>query len=318
MLLMSKIEIPNYTQYVNSKIIERFSNKHGVIFGQNIVAGSRISGLGVNLDRIKNVLAINSPNVENTLMGFGLGLMLSDTDSAFIMKQHDFALLGLDQLTNTVNVSKNYDLKASFIILMVVVDSGFEGPQASLNNLDEFASLSRSPVHFLNTRENVDAAFLSSTKPGLHMMALSQKSMKSPVFFSKENSENNEWSQIIECFNSSSVIFIYFGLDLQYLLDTQKVFKYSGVESDLIIVTKIGVGLNLGDINLRKYTSIIVIDTSKSEISYARKLVSELRGNFENVLYVGRIYTEAWSQVNQDLPEISPARILEIWRANQQ
>lgn len=306
----------NYTQYVNQHIKERFTNRSGVIFGQNIVAGSRISGLGANLDQIDGVISINALNAENSLMGFGLGLMLSGVDSAFIMKQHDFALLGLDQLTNTVNATKNYDLTASFIVLMVVVDSGFEGPQASLNNLDEFASLSRSPVHFLNTRKNIDSAFLSSKEPGLHMMALSQKSMKLPVYKGSENSRCSESAQLIECSKSSSVVLIYFGLDLQYLLDTQSKFKQAGIEADLMIVAKIESEFHLNDMNLEKYESIIVMDTSKSEITYARKLVSELRSALLNVLYVGRVYSEAWGHVTRDTPEISPEGIFELWTEN--
>ena len=179
-----------YAQYVNFKTVERFSARKSVIFGQNIVAGSRISGLGANLDTLKNVIALNTPNAENSLMGFGLGMMLSGVDSAFLMKQHDFALLGLDQITNTVNVAKNYPLTASFVVLMVIVDSGYEGPQASLNNLDEFASLSRSPVHLLNSRENIDRAFENSRNPGFHMMALSQKNMKTLIGHSQDQCKN--------------------------------------------------------------------------------------------------------------------------------
>ena len=43
----------SFTQYVNKKIIDQFSNyEDSVIFGQNIVAGSRISGLGSQLENI--------------------------------------------------------------------------------------------------------------------------------------------------------------------------------------------------------------------------------------------------------------------------
>lgn len=304
----------NYTQYINRKTIERFSDRKSVVFGQNITAGSRISGLGASLDSIENITAINTPNVENALMGFGLGLMLSGTDSAFIMKQHDFALLGLDQLTNTVNALRSYQSLGSFVIIMVVVDSGYEGPQASLNNLDEFASLSRSPVYFLNTKTNIDAAFEFSRNPGLHIMALSQKSMKMPVYEPPENSVDNDLSHLIRFSESSSVLFIYFGLALEYIMDTQEQFKKYGVLSDLLIVAKIGSEFQLDHLTLSKYDSIIVMDTSKSEISYAQRLVSDLRSKFSKILYIGRICSEAWGFVSNDLPEVSPQEILEIWR----
>lgn len=310
---MTKIEIQNYAQYVNKKTIERFSARKSVVFGQNIVAGSRISGLGANLDQIENIIAINTPNVENSLMGFGLGMMLRGTDSAFIMKQHDFALLGLDQLTNTVNVAKNYPISASFLVIMVVVDSGYEGPQASLNNLDEFASLSRSPVYFLNSKQNIDRAFESSRNPGLHMMALSQKNMKAPINQDNNFSESFSTGHFIQSNKSSSILLIYFGLDLQYLYQTSNEFLSIGEIPDLFIIAKIGSKVQYDDLNLGKYSSIIVIDTSKSEITYAQKLVSELRTSFFNVIHVERIFSPAWGFVSQDLPETSPAGILEMW-----
>ena len=91
-----------FVQYINGKIKRQFSEyNHSVIFGQNIVAGSRISGLGAGLDQIDNCLALNTINSENSLVGLGFGLSLCEIPSMFLMKQHDFALLGLDQLVNT-------------------------------------------------------------------------------------------------------------------------------------------------------------------------------------------------------------------------
>ena len=314
---MTKNETQNYAQYVNKKTIERFSARKSVVFGQNIVAGSRISGLGANLDQIENITAINTPNVENSLMGFGLGMMLNGTDSVFIMKQHDFALLGVDQLTNTVNVAKNYQISASFIVMMVVVDSGYEGPQASLNNLDEFASLSRSPVHFLNSKKNIDRAFESSRNVGFHMMALSQKNMKAPINQDNDFSESFSAGHFIQSNKSSSILVIYFGLDLQYLYQTRDEFLSVGKMPDLFIIARIGSKVQFDDLNLGKYSSIIVIDTSKSEVTYAQKLVSNLRTSFSNVIHVERIYSPAWGIVSQDLPETSPAKILEMWTRSQ-
>jgi hypothetical protein len=306
-----------YSQYVNLKIVERFSARKSVIFGQNIVAGSRISGLGANLDTLKNVIALNTPNAENSLMGFGLGMMLSGVDSAFLMKQHDFALLGLDQITNTVNVVKNYPLTASFVVIMVIVDSGYEGPQASLNNLDEFVSLSRSPVHFLNTLENIDRAFENSRNPGFHMMALSQKSMKTPVQQGLGQFKNIYAGQLFENPEHSNTLLIYFGIELQYLKQIKDEFSRIGKALDVLIIAKLHSKTHLQDLNLRKYDSLIVIDTSKSEISYAQKLSSELKSIFDKILYIGRIQSDRWGYVNSDEPETKPSEILNMWTRSQ-
>jgi hypothetical protein len=306
-----------YAQYVNAKTVERFSARKSVIFGQNIVAGSRISGLGANLDTLKNVTALNTPNAENSLMGFGLGMMLSGIDSAFLMKQHDFALLGLDQITNTVNVAKNYPLTASFVVLMVIVDSGYEGPQASLNNLDEFASLSRSSVHFLNTRENIDRAFENSQNPGFHMMALSQKSMKTPIGQGQDQFKNIHAGQFIENPKPCGILLIYFGLESQYLNRIREEFSGIGKAPDVLIIANLNSKIHLLDLNLGKYSSVIIIDTSKSEISYAQKLASDLKSKFNRILYVGRTQSDGWGYVSSDEPEIDPSGILNMWTRSQ-
>lgn len=312
---MSNEPTLNYVQYVNQCLRKRFAGTKGVIFGQNIVAGSRISGLGAGLESLETVTAINTPNVENSLMGFGLGLMLSGTDSVFLMKQHDFALLGLDQLTNTVNVVKTLEPRASFIVLMVVVDSGFEGPQASLNNLDEFASLSRSPVYFLNTKNNIDFAFEKSKNPGLHFMALGQSIMKKELIdFSRSSSSNNS-GELVQKIAKSKVFIVYFGLNLDYLENLQSEFTNIGIEADFLIVNRLEGTFSIESQLLREYESILVLNQSKSDVSYAQKLAFELAGLLP-VTYITRVPSLNWSQVSEDLPEISPADAVSIWHNN--
>ena len=64
----------------------------------------------------KKGIVLNTPNVENTLVGFGFGMMLNGVNSVFFMKQFDFLLLGMDQLVNTYNVIRQNEPKASFTI----------------------------------------------------------------------------------------------------------------------------------------------------------------------------------------------------------
>ena len=52
-----------YTQYINFQIKSQFENyHHSVFYGQNIVAGSRISGLGAGLENVTGASAINTTN----------------------------------------------------------------------------------------------------------------------------------------------------------------------------------------------------------------------------------------------------------------
>ncbi len=131
-----------YVQYINSLLKEHVSNNADlVLYGQNIDAGSCLSGLTRGLSSCNGGLTINTPNSENSLVGVGFGLMLNDVSSVFFMKQMDFLLLGIDQLVNTYNVIRQSKPSASFTIFPVTVDSGYEGPQSSLNNFDDFCSI---------------------------------------------------------------------------------------------------------------------------------------------------------------------------------
>ena len=93
-------------------------NQSSVLYGQNINAGSCLGGLTRGVSEINNGMTLNTPNIENTLVGVGFGLMLSSVNSVFFMKQFDFLLLGIDHLVNTYNVIRQTQPKASFTIFL--------------------------------------------------------------------------------------------------------------------------------------------------------------------------------------------------------
>ena len=96
----------NYIQCINDSLNKASDTENKfVVYGQNVVAGSCIGGLGRGIGDTANRTVINTPNVENTQVGVGFGLMLQGISSVYVMKQLDFLLLGIDQLTNTNNRS---------------------------------------------------------------------------------------------------------------------------------------------------------------------------------------------------------------------
>ena len=305
-----------YTNYVNVKIREFFAKyEKSVIFGQNIVSGSRISGLGSELEKIDGVVTINTTNSENSLMGLGFGLALSNVPSLFLMKQHDFALLALDQLTNTNNLIRNQDLAAPFILLFVIMDAGYEGPQASLNSLDEFASLTRSPVYYLSTLEAIEAAFKNASKPGLHIMALSQKRMKQKT--EKSNVKTIEFSECILYRNASNnsvdpVAIIFYGSDpsmVENILSQVKNEK----SIDLFLMSQlVAIDHNTDLFNeVKKYNSIFVIDTGKSDIHFSTETAWRIKEEGIRVKVFQRISNSKWSEVSEDPIEFTREQIME-------
>ena len=67
-----------YIEYVNEQIRNTVKDPENlVLFGQNINAGSCLGGLTKGLSVNPTSKIINSTNSENSLCGFGFGLMLS-------------------------------------------------------------------------------------------------------------------------------------------------------------------------------------------------------------------------------------------------
>ena len=305
-----------YTNYVNVKIRQFFGKyEKSVIFGQNIVSGSRISGLGSELEKIDGVVTINTTNSENSLMGLGFGLALSNVPSLFLMKQHDFALLALDQLTNTNNLIRNQDLAAPFILLFVIMDAGYEGPQASLNSLDEFASLTRSPVYYLSTVEVIEAAFNKASKPGLHIMALSQKRMKQKT--EKSNVKTMEFSECILYRNASNnsvdpVAIIFYGSDPSMV---ENILSQVNNEKSihLFLMSQLVAIDHSTDLfnEIKKYNSIFVIDTGKSDIHFSTETAWRLNEEGIKVKVFQRISNSKWSEVSEDPIEFTQEQIME-------
>jgi len=306
-----------FTQYVNTKIRHSFSSyEHSVIFGQNIVSGSRISGLGAGLDQISNCVAFNTTNSENSLMGLGFGLALSETPSLFLMKQHDFALLGLDQLTNTHNVLRNGRLLAPFIVLMVVIDSGFEGPQASLSSLDEFASLSRAPIYFLSSKENIDKAFEMASAPGLHLMALSQKNMKNICIPSQLQVTDCDGAIIYKYppnKDNPKIAVVFFGVNILIAREISEELSNKNYCVSLINIIKLSKIKLTSPLfyEITQHDTIVLIDTGKSDVHFSTDLAFNLKENGNNINLYQRGPSQKWSVVSDDAIEFDVQSVVQ-------
>ena len=169
-----------YVQYVNSLIKDAVkANGSAVLFGQNIDAGSCLSGLTRGVSDVNQGMTLNTPNVENTLVGVGFGLMLNGVPSVFFMKQLDFLLLGIDHLVNTYNIIRQSQPDASFTIFPVTVDSGYEGPQAALNNFDDFCSIAGiEGFSFTNKADSEKIIKEYMFKPGFRILSTGQRLLK--------------------------------------------------------------------------------------------------------------------------------------------
>jgi len=258
----------NYIELVNNLLKEQVS-KHErlVIFGQNISAGSCIGGMTRGLSIPKSGRIINSTNSENSLCGFGFGMMINEISSIFFMKQLDFLLLGVDHLVNTFNVIRNHKNNASFTIFPVVMDNGYQGLQSSSNNFADFCSIARIKGYSITNK--IDAEKIISSElisPGFRIIAISQRMFKDEVIVPDELIYVNEENDIFQYSVGDDVTVVCFNFSFPYGQQMINVLKENNLTCSFFNVnsptptnwTKI-----IDDVHKTK--KIIIIDDSKSE-----------------------------------------------------
>ena len=266
-----------YVQFINSLIKEHVGEQSDiVIYGQNIDAGSSLSGLTRGLS-VKKGLVINTQNSENLLVGVGLGLMLNNVSSVFFMKQLDFLLLGIDHLVNTYNIVRQSNPKASFTIFPVTVDSGFEGPQSSLNNFDDFCSIAGVEGYSFTNKEDASRIISDQLiKPGFRILTTGQRLLRQDVL------ELEVLHQEVNCKyfqykKGNDVSIICFNQALEYGLELSNLLKKQSISSSLFSINshlQANYQFIFDDINLTK--NLIIIDDSKSRNRLSDKFLSEV------------------------------------------
>ena len=166
----------DYVTQVNEALrTELAARELTVVYGQNVNAGSRLGGLARDFSGIPGCRVINTPNTENSLVGMGFGLMLSGIPSMYAMKQQDFVLLGVDHLVNTWNALRSRGPFVPFVLAMIVVDNGWEGPQSGFNNTSGLASMSRIPAYFPTGATEIPLAVAGAFQGGPAILAVSQR-----------------------------------------------------------------------------------------------------------------------------------------------
>lgn len=172
-----------YIELINQKLKERINRatKPLCIFGQNVAAGSCLGGLTKGLS-VQNGKIINTPNCELTLCGVGMGMMASGMDCIFFMKQLDFLLLGMDQLTHTWNVLKHRKGLGSFTIFTVITDNGLEGKQSCFGRLKELCNCANiNGAEIVNVWQAEDLITNELINEGFRIIAVSQTLLQKEV-----------------------------------------------------------------------------------------------------------------------------------------
>lgn len=227
-----------YVTYINSLIQENVLNSETIVlFGQNISAGSCLSGLTRNIKVNPDSRIINTPNCENTLCGIGFGLMLSSVPSIYFMKQQDFLLLGVDHLVNTYNFIRREKPLASFTVMARVVDTGYEGPQSRLNNIGDFCSIARVPGYTITNAD--DAKQIIAThlvSPGFRILGVSQRLWNSDII-EIESIYSNDNKSLFQYTSGDDATIVCFNFALPEGLQLRDRLGDKGINSSLFSIS---------------------------------------------------------------------------------
>ena len=252
---------------LNKNIKEKF-----VLFGQNITTGSRISGMTAKIGEIKKSKIINCQNSEQTLVGFGLGMMMGGIRSIYFAKQLDFLLLAMDQIVNTFNYILYKKKIKSFSIFTYIVDSGFEGPQSRMHNLQEISSLSFVNCTYLVFPKDIEKNLKRINKNTFNIFCLSQKNSKLTEFPKKlyESTDNN----IFKYLKGKDGAAISYGFAAY---DAYKKIIKEKLNFDFFVITDPSYKINKFLLSkLVKKKNIYIFDDSRSKIKNADLLEKEL------------------------------------------
>ena len=267
-----------YVQYINSLIKEQVENQSDIVlFGQNIDAGSSLSGLSRGLSVKDNGLIINTQNSENLLVGVGFGLMLNNVSSVFFMKQMDFLLLGIDHLVNTYNIIRQSNPNASFTIFPVMVDSGYEGPQSALNNFDDFCSIAGVEGFSFTNKEDARRIIADQlVRPGFRILSTGQRLLREDVL-DLEVLHQEKGCKYFQYKDGKDVSIICFNQALPYGLEMHKLMVAKDINPSLFSInSKLKTNYKFILDNIKRTKRVIIIDDSKSRNRLSDFFLSEV------------------------------------------
>jgi pyruvate dehydrogenase E1 component beta subunit len=302
---------------MNKLIIEQVSTTDNcVLFGQNINAGSCLGGLTRNIKVTEKSKIFNSTNAENSLVGFGFGVMMNGASSVFFMKQLDFLLLGIDHLVNTYNNIRSIKDKyaqGSFTIIATVVDSGYDGPQSSFNNFYDLCAIARVNGFNVNNKADADHIFTKEfLQPGFRIIALSQRLSKEELNETDLPVKVLAKGNIFQYREGNEVTIVSNNFSYTIAVDLIQTLNENGIEAAHFHINNI-INTDWKEVidNISKTKKIIIIDDSKSIQSSVDNLLSKLIGiEINKKIVLKRQIGDDWLYPRSDIFEINKKQIL--------
>lgn len=306
-----------YIEYLNGLIKQEVAKpEHAVLFGQNINAGSCISGLTRGMQVKPGGRIINSTNSENTLVGFGMGAMLGGVNAVFFMKQMDFLLLGTDHLVNTYNIIRSIghqSKEGSFTIMAVVVDSGYEGPQSSLNNFADFCSIANVPGYAITNKTDADYILAKHlVQPGFRIIGVSQRLFKTEIMNPGQPLQVFGGGEIFKWSEGEDATLVSFNMSFSQVYKLNAALKEKGISAAHFNVNSAlktdWTPIRESALNTKK---IVAADDSKSAHVPADVLLASLvDAGIQKTIILRRELGSDWLHPTSDIFEIDAEKII--------
>jgi len=241
--------------------------------------------------------------------------MARGVSSVFMMKQQDFLLLGIDHLVNTYNVIRMRRPEASFTILAIVVDSGWEGPQSCLNNLDDFCSISHVPGFVASNREDVARVFdAHMVAPGCRILGVSQRLFKQEVIEPPGPARSDASAEIFSYARGRDATVVAFNFAFPQALDIHAAAARAGVSISLFSVNAMlpSTWTPILD-DLQRTRRLAVVDDSKSANRASDRLLAEAAAvcELDAIVTERRTYSDSWYRPNADLMTVDADAVLD-------
>ncbi|MBT3297525.1 hypothetical protein HN385_01230 [archaeon] len=309
-----------YITYVNQLIKELVAEPEEiVIFGQNVSAGSCISGLTRGLTVKKDGLILNTSNSENSLCGIGFGLMLSKVPSIFFMKQQDFLLLGIDHLVNTYNFIRTKKPESSFTIFTPIIDNGYQGLQSSLNNFSDFCSIARIPGYAITNKVDAEKILKEHLiSPGFRIIGISQR-LCSEEILCPSLVNTDEKGNIFKYYSGNDATIVCFNFSFPQGLELYNKLKQENINASLFSVSSIINGdwsKIISDTSITK--NMIILDDSKSINLSCNSLIKDVLEvtTLKSNILLSRDLSGDWLSPNEDKLVIDHNQIIEKIKKN--
>lgn len=306
-----------YLEHVNANLKKHVVATEGLVaFGQNVAAGSRISGFTRGFVANPKGKIVNTTNTENAMVGFGFGVMLGGGSAAFFVKQLDFLFLAIDQMVDTYNIIRNIGhAKGSFTILPIVVDMGYQGPQSSSNNFGDFCSIARIPGYTLTNKYDVEKVLdLHFAEPGFRIIATSQRMFKDELIDPGMPVQADKDMKFAQYKDGKDATIVAFNFSFPYAWQLGLEMEKAGLAPSVFNVNYM-TPIDWAPIiaNVKKTGRLVVIDDSKSENLLCYSLLAEARaaGPLKKDVFIKRAMGDDWLNPVPDTMNIDYAKIVQ-------